>query len=618
VSAASKYEQSARNAPAAVTIVTAEEIQRFGYRTISDVLETVPGFYPNNDLEVPSTGVRGFGRPGDYNSRMLVLLDGHPVNESGTNWALTDVRLGIDIDLVKRVEIVRGPGSALYGTGAMLAVVNIVTKNADDFEGLSLSGAAGSYGYREGRLATGKSFAKDRGLTAAIAWGHGDGRSIYFKDIDRPDMNGGIAERQDWKDYLNLSLRGQVGAVVVRGTHISYTAGDPAGSIRTAFNDDTAHQAYEIGRLEALYRRTIGTSKHVSMGAHLNRAARSQTMPFLTQDGIVVTDDNGESTWSGLAGEFQWDVSPVHRVVTGGEVKTASLHYRKWTDEAQLDEKLLRFSVGSAFVQDEYSLTRRLTTTAGVRYDYYSQAGGAVSPRIGIVFNPTRGTTVKALYGHAFRSPSAVELHWKEEEINFIPNPDLKPERMRTLELVWEQQLADHTVSSASIYRYNMHEIIDITFEGATRTIQFQNMDHVDAIGAEIALRTRTRSGLLAYSNYSYQHARHHESEERLVSSPDHLLKGGVSVPVPHLLSGGVEARFESNRLTVFRTLTHSHVLVDVFVQTKPFFSGHAEASARLLNALDTRYALPGNFDHRQLALTQPGRRFVVEVQYRF
>jgi iron complex outermembrane receptor protein len=338
----------------------------------------------------------------------------------------------------------------------------------------------------------------------------------------------------------------------------------------------------------------------------------------VTDGGVVVTDDNGESTWSGLAGEFRWDVSPVHRIVTGGEVKTASLHYRKWTDEAQLDEKLLRFSAGSAFIQDEYSMTRRLTTTAGVRYDYYSQAGGAVSPRIGIVLNPTRATTVKALYAHAFRSPSAVELHWKEEEINFIPNPDLKPERIRTLELVWEQQLAEHTVSSASIYRYKMHEIIDITIQGATQTIQFQNLGHVDAIGAEIALRRRTRSGLLAYSNYAYQRARHHNSDERLVSSPDHLLKGGVSVPLPYLLSGGVEARYESSRLTVFHTSTPSHWLADLFVQTKPFFSGHAEASARLMNALDTQYTLPGNFDHRQLALTQPGRRFIFEVQYRF
>jgi outer membrane receptor protein involved in Fe transport len=163
-----------------------------------------------------------------------------------------------------------------------------------------------------------------------------------------------------------------------------------------------------------------------------------------------------------------------------------------------------------------------------------------------------------------------------------------------------------------------MHDIIEMTIYGSPPTIQFRNTGHVNALGAEFSLRTRTRSGLLAYSNYTYQHARHHESNDRLISSPDHVVKGGISVPFLRRMTGGGEVRYESDRSTVFRTITDPHWLVDLILQTKPFFSGHATASARLRNALDTKYTLPGNFDHRQLALVQPGRRFVLEIKYRF
>lgn len=92
-------------------MVGADEIRRFAYQNVAEILEAAHGFYGNNDLKAPSIGVRGFGRPSDLNSRILVLVDGHPINESATNWAFLDLRLGVDINLIDRVEIVRGPGS---------------------------------------------------------------------------------------------------------------------------------------------------------------------------------------------------------------------------------------------------------------------------------------------------------------------------------------------------------------------------------------------------------------------------------------------------------------------------------------------------------------------------
>ena len=128
ISGAAKYEQTARQAPASVTIITSEDIERYGYRTLADALMTVRGFFVSYDRNYTYVGVRGFSRPTDYNNRILLLLDGHTLNENVYGAAQLGSELPIELDLVERIEIVRGPGSALYGTGAMLAVVNVVLK----------------------------------------------------------------------------------------------------------------------------------------------------------------------------------------------------------------------------------------------------------------------------------------------------------------------------------------------------------------------------------------------------------------------------------------------------------------------------------------------------------
>ena len=119
VVSASKYEQKVSEAPSSVTIVTAEEIRKYGYRTMLDILNSIPGFYKTYDRNYGYIGVRGFGRPGDYNSRIQMLIDGHRVNNN------IDDSLGLvndfylDVDLIDKIEIIRGPGSSLH-TAVML------------------------------------------------------------------------------------------------------------------------------------------------------------------------------------------------------------------------------------------------------------------------------------------------------------------------------------------------------------------------------------------------------------------------------------------------------------------------------------------------------------------
>src|SRR5579864_2318650 len=151
VYSASMYLQDDRKAPSSVTVVTADEIHKCGYRTLADILRSVRGFYVTYDRNYSYVGVRGFSRPGDYNSRILVLFDGHRLNDNVYDSALIGSEFQLDVDLIDRVEIVRGPSSSLYGTSAFFAVVNVITKDVRHLNGVELSGEVGGFGTYKGR-----------------------------------------------------------------------------------------------------------------------------------------------------------------------------------------------------------------------------------------------------------------------------------------------------------------------------------------------------------------------------------------------------------------------------------------------------------------------------------
>jgi len=152
---ASKYEQKVTEAPASVSIVTAEEIARYGYRTLADILQSLRGFYVSNDRNYQYSGVRGFGRPGDYNNRLLLLIDGHRANDNVYNSAYIGHEFPVDVDLIDRVEVIRGPSSSIYGTSAFFGVINVITKRGRDYQGVEVSSEAGNYDAYNGRLSYG-------------------------------------------------------------------------------------------------------------------------------------------------------------------------------------------------------------------------------------------------------------------------------------------------------------------------------------------------------------------------------------------------------------------------------------------------------------------------------
>lgn len=213
---ASKYEQRVTQAPASVTILTAEDFRRFGYRTLADALTSMRGLYVSDDRNYSYLGTRGFLRPGDYNSRILLLIDGHRINDGVYDAAYFGHEGLVSADMIERVEFVRGPSSSIYGSSAFFGIVNVVLKRAQDVAGATISAAGGDLGMREGTVTLGN--VTPGGLESTLnasyyeSRGH---RALYFPEFD-PALSGdpraadgGIALHRDGERAYGLS--GSVG-----------------------------------------------------------------------------------------------------------------------------------------------------------------------------------------------------------------------------------------------------------------------------------------------------------------------------------------------------------------------------------------------------------------------
>ncbi|MCB0267561.1 MAG: TonB-dependent receptor plug domain-containing protein [Calditrichaeota bacterium] len=185
VSAAAKYEQSVSDAPASVTVITSVEINNYGFQTLQDVFQIIQGFYTSDDHNYTYLGVRGFSRPTDYNNRILLLVNGHALNENVYGSAAIGTELGgFNLASIDRIEIIRGPGSALYGTNAMFAIINIVTQKGKTIDGLEIRAEYGSHNFLVGSALFGKKYANGLDVTFSARWVDDNGEDIYFAEFD--------------------------------------------------------------------------------------------------------------------------------------------------------------------------------------------------------------------------------------------------------------------------------------------------------------------------------------------------------------------------------------------------------------------------------------------------
>jgi outer membrane receptor protein involved in Fe transport len=237
VYAASKHIQKTSEAPSSVSIVTVAEIRQFGYRTLADILQSLRGFYVTSDRNYSYVGVRGFGRSGDYNARVLVLVDGHRINDNIYEGVLIEGGFPVDPDLIDRVEVVRGPSSSIYGNNAFFAVVNVITRKGGTLDAAEISAEAASFDTYKERVTFGKKLEDGPEFLLSGSFLDSKGQRLFFPEFDSPDTNHGMAENADGERLLSLFGNVSYRGFTLQAAHVLREKGIPTASFGTVFND---------------------------------------------------------------------------------------------------------------------------------------------------------------------------------------------------------------------------------------------------------------------------------------------------------------------------------------------------------------------------------------------
>jgi outer membrane receptor protein involved in Fe transport len=615
VYAASKYTQKVTKAPSLVTIITADEIRKYGYRTLLDILQSVPGFYETYDRNYGYVGVRGFGRPGDYNSRILVLIDGHRLNENVYDSFGAGTTFPLDVDLIKKIEIVRGPGSALYGSNALFAVINVITKNGQDYRGLELSGELGSLDTERSRATYGNVF--DNGLNLLISGTYydRDGETLYYREFDDPSTNNGRV-RNDDDGFKSFFVKTSISDFTLTAAHVRREKGIPTAPWGTVFGD-RGTRTWDYSDLIGLtYQHDFPDDLSIHAQLSYNRYDYHGDYVYDDGAGPYINKDSSIGDWWVSELQLTKKLSERHKLISGVEAQyNVRQDQKNWDTEVYLDKGESSKNWG-LYVQDEFRLWDNLTLFAGLRRDYYDSIGETINPRAGLVYNPCEDTAIKLLFGRAFRAPSVYELYY-EDGSTTKANPSLKPETIKTYEAVLEKNFNKNLRGSISGYYYKMQDLIDQTTD-ADGWIYFDNLNEVTATGIETALDAKWDNGVRGRVAYSHVQTLDKTTRLPLANSPEHMINFNLILPlIKDTLFAGIEAKYTSKRRTLAGRHTDDAVLTNLTL-TYDNVVKRLELQVGIFNLFDEKYGYPGFAEHAQDIIDQDGRTIGLKLTYRF
>ncbi len=618
---ASKYVQPVTHAPASVTIVTSEEIRRYGYRTLADILASVPGLYLTYDRNYAYVGIRGIGRNGGYNNHLLLLVDGHRINDNIYDEAPVGTNFPVDVDLIERVEVIRGPSSSIYGSNAFLGVVNVITRKGGTTKGLEISGNLASFGTKQGRLTYGNKLKSGLELLLSTSFYGSDGPSqLYFKEFDSPATNYGIAHNVDDNAFRQAFARVSFREFSLEGVYGTREKGIPPASFGTVFNDprNRTTDAWEYLDLRYYHKfsnrwEVVGRLSYDHSDYH-----GGYVFDYSPPQPPTLNVDYSYGKWWGAEVELSQTLVDRHKLTFGSEFRR---NYRQVQGNYDVSPFHLYLNdhrnsnVVGFYAQDEFSVRKNLILNAGVRYDHYSTFGGTANPCLAVIYSPLEKTTVKFLYGTAFRAPNVYELYYAAPPN--IANPNLKPERIQTFELAAEQYLGKHLSLSGDVFQNRAHSLTEDQ-TNADGSIQYENIRSVVVRGMEVELEGKWPSGVSTRLSYAFEPARDPQTGNLLVDSPRQMAKFNLILPLfKGKASAGLDVRYFSSRRTRAGNTANGFVLPNLTLLSMPTGKG-LELSASIYNLFDAQYGYPGGDEHVQDVLYQNGRTFRLKLTYTF
>jgi outer membrane cobalamin receptor len=664
VEIASLKPQKVEEAPGIVSVITAQQIKDMGARDLNDVLKTIPGFQlPISFWYANTYSVRGL--PQIFNNRVLVMMDGVSLNEpyygqSNTNWA------DMPLNNVKRIEIIRGPGSALYGTYAFLAVINIITNKAEDIDGVEFSAGGGSWNTQHHYILAGKKKG-DFSISGYADYRKSDGYDNYFIQQDLvtllysyvpflPSASMAPGKIQVPLDSKRFDLRLGYNNLEFQFKAQGYERGMPFPGYAITEGFRQSDKSY-IG--QAIYR--YDTGKNLSLSLKGNYYYRKQRLhgqayppgifgaliPGFGAQGFFTEGISGnlivEDYSFFLQSQFDYKLSDENMFTFGLEfsnlktnkptsllnidpmtgLQSDTLHDLGGAAAGFMDRDADR-NIVAAFAQDSWQIGERLNLTAGLRFDHYSEFGSTINPRISLVWKLQKNTNIKLLYGQAFRAPVFSELYIISTSA--VGNESLKPEKVKSFEIGINHKLTSNVNASLNYFYNELTDVIlptgRIVVEGWPQ--QLENSGKVNSQGIEAELKANFEKNTYAYFNYSYAKAKDELTNEVIPNVANNLFNFGINVGWWKYLNANLNVNYVGDRkrglLAGFpdpRDPIKAYSLFDLTLRAQNFWK-NTEIIFSVHNLFDTKYTDPEELGVIYYDFPREGKQVLGKVIFKF
>ena len=630
VTAVSRNAETVEDAPSSVSIIDGRELRAFGYPTIAESLRGTRGVYLSNDHVYQSAGIRGVGQPNDYGNRVLVLADGASTNDNLVNSSYIGSDGRVDLTDVERIEVVRGPGSLLYGTGAFSGLINLVSRPRDEPNQVHLD--VGTYDNAVFHANAGFHYdlGHDRGVWASASFARSDGNDLPVT-LTAPAPGAPANQIAHGADkFISGGSQGRVwwGPLTVQWLYQKRDQSTPVGSYGTLFDDPRSSSTDTRMMLEARYEPKLSQDFQLMTRVHANRY-------FF--DGVYTYDNETHfedfaGTWFGGEARLVYSPSARLRVTAGGEgqyhpeatLLGTSLSTVAGAPPGSLTQYLdvhAPYHFGAGYGLVEATPVKWLHLSGGARVDVYSTFGPIVVPRAAVIVHPNPGGTLKLMGGRAFRAPSIYEQNYDDGNETQSKAKTLLPESVYSGELEYSQRFLQDWVALAAVHASYLEHLISTLPDPAHKGLENYQNSAVPAlaVGGDVEVRREWRQGLMLTAMYGYQYARYLDvktGDPRLVAAPEHLASVKAVVPVvPELASLGMRATLEAPRRidTEKSDTTATSVILDATVS-----GGVARYGLRytlgFYNITGWRYQLPVTETFLSRTLPGGGRTFLFDV----
>ena len=657
--------RSVSQSAAVTSVITAEQIKSMGATELHEVLETVPGVHASLQASTGDYHYTLRGIANSTNSQILMLLNGTRFSVPYLGTTMTGMEL--PIEAIQQVEVIRGPGSALYGADAFAGVINIITKKAKDIDGTTVGTRVGDHDTQSGWGQHGSQWA-GWDIATSLQYSHtgGDNSRVIKKDfqtvLDKNPLLGTNASQapgamntnyQSYNGHLNLQRKhwdigfwafneeggSRAGTAVALDPRGNISGEQYLGDVR--FSTEDWFNDWEVLAHGSFLRADFQAPLQIFPdGAKLTIDRNGNILPRLQSDiaGLRAFPDGVNTNLGRVETIPAFELSSIYkgwskhllRASAGFRYEQISTNESRNYGAGVMAGTLTNVSntpyvylanthrsIFSYVLQDEWKLADSWQLTAGARYDQYSDFGGTINPRAALVWDINKQLTTKWLYGKAFRAPGFAEQSAQNNPVR-LGNRSLKPETMQTYEWAFDYRPLSSVRTAVNLYYYQIKQLIALMPDVGGGTSTFQNTGEQDGYGTEFEWNWQVYEHWNLMGNYAWQNARNDQTNARVTGVPEQQVYVATAWEFIPKWQIQPQLKWVGNRINPIpgNGALNDYQTIDFTLRGKKLY-GHLNLAASLRNALDTRYQEPAQINIGG-NLPMPGRSFYLEASIHF